>query len=229
MNGSLFNKVKILNVVFDGNSITAGQGVTVNERFPNLLFSDVNLNKWVGGINSNIAVGGQTTADMISRQSSFLYPKFIPGFNNLVIVMEVRNDLQLGATDQQAYDNIKTYCQNCISNGFEVILVNQTPSTGGTPVGRTQPQMETSRQWVRSQILVDFPNATNKPLVYTPGPGITYATLVCDVGGDSVMGNVANCADLSLYQDGTHPSATGHLNLKEIIKRAQEYYISSKL
>jgi lysophospholipase L1-like esterase len=216
-----------VNVIFDGNSICFGQGVTTSQRYANLILDDPTFNSTWLSVKKNISVGGQTTADMISRQLSVLYPnKETRCFRSLVIAMEVRNDLQLGASDSTALSNIKTYCQNLKDNGFDVILINQPPSTGGTPVGRTQAQMEISRQWVRSQILADFPTATGQSLVYLPNTGITYADLVCDIGGDSIMGDVANCASLTYYQDGTHPTATGHSEMAVILKRAVEYYLT---
>lgn len=164
---------------------------------------------------------------MITRQSTYVYPnKEARCLRNLVVAMEIRNDLMLGATDAEAYANMKTYCQNLTDQGFDVMLINQPPSTGGTPVGRTQAEMEVSRQWVRSQILNDFSVPTSQSLIYAPSAGITYAKLVCDVGGDSVMGDVVNCANGTYYQDGTHPAATGHSLMYTILKRGFNYYLS---
>lgn len=143
-----------------------------------------------------------------------------------VFMQEIRNDLQLGASDSAALANIIQACQNATDQGFDVFLIIPPPSTGGTPVGRTQAEMETSRLWVRSQLLGDFPTSIADPYIYLP-TSVTYALCTIDLGDPStIMGNVANCSNLTYYQDGTHPTATGHSLMAPPIINAAEYYLT---
>lgn len=215
---------------FDGNSICAGQGVTTAQRYSDLLWADIDLKQYFIKLQSNIGVGAQNTPDMIVREPGFLYVNLISNCTrNLVVAMEIRNDLKGGEYNAICYSNMVTYCQNAKNNGFDVILVMQPPSTGGadggSPVYRTQAQLEIDRLLVRAMFLADFPNSTSQSLIYRPNI-VTYADILCDVGGDSVMGNVAACADTNYFQDGTHPTALGHSLIAAIIKRAIQYYIT---
>ena len=215
-------KSQFINITFDGNSIVAGQGVSTAARYSDLIMLDTDLVKTFGSVKQNIAVGGQTTVDMITRQSSYLFPYYESRCaRNLVIAMEVRNDLYFGASDATALADIQNYIQYCNDHNFDVIWINQTPSTGGTPVGRTQAQLETSRQWVRSQMLGIYNVSTPIPLLTTDATGRNFNL---DLAGDSIMGDVSYCSNLTYYQDGTHWTSTLHTRAYNYQKPVLQYY-----
>lgn len=209
-------------IVFDGNSLGTGNATPSNTtgwQLQLIKLLDINGNFRCPNWNM-ICIGGQATTAMTSQQAANLFPLYsnTRAFN-IVIAMEVRNDLVFGASTTDAYNHMVTYCQNAKNNGFYVIGVNHTPSQGGSPVGRTQAQLETARQTVRSSFLTDFNVATNYSLVFKPANGITYANLWVDVGGDAVMGDWNNCTDVSLYSDTTHTTTTGATNIATIMAR----------
>lgn len=113
-----------LNIVCDGNSITAGysSGTTnSNSSYPSqmkLFLTKLGITATV----TNIGVGGQTTLNMILDSAS-IDTLIVPGAQNILIASEGANDFFFNnSTVQATYDRFISYCLNRMSAGWYVIV-----------------------------------------------------------------------------------------------------------
>jgi len=110
--------IEDLNLVFDGNSLTAGVGATGAQDYPNYVNNDL-ANKFNSKTFASFGVGGQTTQSMISDATTQIYSKYQSGKQNVLIAWEDANSFNAGRTAQENYDDFKTYFQGAKNAGFE--------------------------------------------------------------------------------------------------------------
>jgi hypothetical protein len=139
-------------IVCDGNSITAG--ASIGYAWPTQLkirspFIDL------GCSILNVAVGGQTTAQMVADavpQVDSLYDKTK---DCILIAWEIGNDLYFGATVETACANFQKYCFDRKAAGWRVIAITVCDRIhpSGTPGGDTGSQYKTkillANTWLR--------------------------------------------------------------------------------
>ena len=131
-------------VVFDGNSMTDG----LYSTYPTKVVATI------GWLNVNIGVSGQTTQGMLTRAAAYVDAEYdaVAHSLNVVVAWEGTNDLKLGATAQEAYDNLVTYCQGRRAVGFKVVILTLLPrQDSGLPV-----DYETSRVTVNTNIRANW-------------------------------------------------------------------------
>lgn len=107
-------------VMFDGNSLMAGQGGTApSAQLLALHPFDINMTSlW-----DNTSVGAQDTLDMIADAAADVDANFVTGVNNYLFVQEVGNDIFTnGATPREAVDNFWDYCDGRRTAGFKVFV-----------------------------------------------------------------------------------------------------------
>lgn len=110
-------------IIFDGNSITNGELTGAGAaNIPNQVAAQLALQKIPGLSVVNVAVGGQTCAQMIADGSSQVAPLREAGRDCILVVSEGGNDISFGATPQQAFQNIRDYCLLRRSEGFYVLI-----------------------------------------------------------------------------------------------------------
>jgi len=139
-----------LNVVLDGDSITTGSRVTIDNSYPeqlkDMLATDTNTFEYL-----SFAHGGDTTEDLTARANT-LDNKLTTTCNKL-IVMVGRNDWShfTSITQEDLYDRINTYVQARVLKGWDVYVMTLLPSLVSTHSG-----FETARTWVNNKMLSDM-------------------------------------------------------------------------
>lgn len=191
------------NILFDGNSIMRrfelGDGLGVLDG----LMTDLGVSKYCA---VNKAISGSTTPELTasatSRIDSF-YDATKSG-KNICVILEVGNDLSLNnPTNQQAYDNLKTYCQARKAVGWKVAVATVLP--------RTNPSTQEPKRLAVNQMIRDA-KAANE----------TWLDAVIDIGGDSVIGVTGANANVTYYPDSLHPSQACYALMKPYFKTALE-------
>lgn len=107
---------------------------------------------------------------------------------------DITNSYPVGGSRAGFLSALATYLDARRTAGMKVVLCTILPSTISN--------FNTER------------NALNTTLVTWAG---SHCDAVADFGGDATMGPDAAAANTGLYADGTHPTATGVTNLKNII------------
>ena len=127
----------------------------------------------------NLGVSGQTTAQMLSDESSQVLPLYdATKARNVLFAFEGINDLFYGASVATAYANLKAYGQAGVGAGFETWLCTGTPrQETGTPA-----DYASKLAALNAMLRADFGAATNLPLVKGRSAGVTYAHRLVDVG-----------------------------------------------
>ena len=124
-----------INLVCDGNSITAGYPWENTEAsYPAQLKKQLNAIGLYCQV-TNIGVSGQTTLQMLADGSTQVPALFKPSMTNVLIACEGGNGILVGDTAQRAYDLFVSYCVNRKSEGWYVITFGnftraETPSWG---------------------------------------------------------------------------------------------------
>jgi lysophospholipase L1-like esterase len=177
-------------LVCDGNSLTAGHGLTTSESYPAQLSALIGA----GWDTRNVGVSAQTTQDMQSdavAQIDALYSG--SRLKNVLVAWEITNDLYFGASAGDALTHFKDYCADRRVAGFTVVAVTVLPrSEGGTPGG-----FEASRATVNAELR----NLANMGV---------YWDAVFDLAADGRLGDAGDEQDLTYYlNDDVHINAAG--------------------
>jgi hypothetical protein len=112
----------IVNIVYDGDSRTTGhtQGFYVDAAIPNILFR----------IN-NIGVSGHSVQQRIDALSTDLYPLYISGHRNIVVIWAGINDTyHESATAATIYSRLQSYCAAVKAAGWDVVLCSEIDAQG---------------------------------------------------------------------------------------------------
>lgn len=198
--GLLKNHASEINVVFDGNSLTVGTGVSAGETYPEQ-FAQFFLGK---STVTNLGVSSQTTQDMLADVASQVQPLYNGAkFDNVAVVWEGTNDLYFGATAAQAYANLVSYCQAVRSYGFKAIILTITPrSNGSTPAS-----FESDRQTVNASIRTNWES---------------FADGIVDVGADVAIGPDDAELNTTYYGDLVHMTVHGYARVGLLVAREIE-------
>lgn len=183
--------------VAEGDSITTGNGVTSYARhYLNNNFGRV----WL----QNVAVGGATIADGISRAATTDalltgYPAY-PSRDKVLSVFFGANNMLVTSTATFLAD-LAGYCDARRAAGWKVALATVLPRGAASGGSGTS---ETWRATVNTEIRTWI--------------GL-HCDAVMDFAADSIMGDFAETA-FTTYWDGVglHPNATGQLRLYDIAK-----------
>jgi lysophospholipase L1-like esterase len=122
-------KVWTHNIMFDGDSITAGHAEDEG-------FYDVRYRSWPYELAqsidnhalkfSNVAISSQTLASMETNAASKVdasYSASIYGTNNILVVFAGTNDINAGADAATTYSRLQTYVASRYSAGWDKIIV----------------------------------------------------------------------------------------------------------
>lgn len=119
------------NLVCDGDSITAGLGLTTPGPYPkNLALSG----SWVV---TNVAVSGNMLSDCITNAPTTVDPLYTPGKKNVVIIWAGTNDFAFGSTVSTVYGRFQTYAAARRAVGWKVVVVTMISRAGNNPNGET--------------------------------------------------------------------------------------------
>jgi hypothetical protein len=185
-------------IVFDGNSITEGAGLGVSGIFPSQVVSNYypGATHWFKKV---LAVGGDTTSNMILRARStdrYYHPR---NSTNILCAWEVSNELAFGVSTNAAYSNYVYYCSQRKATGWKVLAFTVMPRQNG---GAT---FETDRLNVNTLIRSNYLN---------------FADSLVDVATNGFLGCTL-CADTNTYfNGGTHLTAAGHTIVANLVTNA---------
>ena len=192
MTGGLVTQTPV--IVFDGDSLTVGQGTLPYNNFPN---GNDYPSQIVGSLDHrgsyyNIGVGGETAAIMLANAPTNVDTKHVAGANNVVCFEGGTNDLYNGVSAATLEATIVSYCQGRQAAGFKVIVATIVPrSDAGTPGG-----FETARQAVNTYIRTNW---------------TSWANGLADVGNDANIGQAGDQANTQYYNgDNVHPNSNGY-------------------
>lgn len=132
------------NIVVDGNSLS------LSSLWPSDLaaLSPFSTN---GSTVTSVAVGAQTTTNMLSDATTQVDTLIASGKPNIVIAWEIINDLYFGASVATAKANIETYCSGRQAAGFKVVVVNALPTQRANladDLATTQAKLEEMNAWM---------------------------------------------------------------------------------
>lgn len=103
-----------LRVVLDGNSLSiAVNGVPSYGSFLSIPVT-------------NLAIGGQSTRDML-RDFADVEAAYDPAARNRLVVWEATNDLYFGASPDDAVDHLRAYVTRATALGYDVVLLTVLP------------------------------------------------------------------------------------------------------
>lgn len=108
-------------IVADGDSLTVGQGLSAGQEWPALLATDLGGSYSI----SNVAVGGQTQAEMNADAETQVDALFsASNTDNIYVNWASTNDLYYGVDADTTYRRIREGCLRRRAKGFRVVLVN---------------------------------------------------------------------------------------------------------
>lgn len=179
-------------VTCDGDSITAGGGLTGGDTYPAQLDALLETSWEV----FNVGINGQTCEQMQSTRDDADY-YYNPSVGPTVLVcFGGTNDLYFGASATTVQDRIEAYCAASQTVGWKVIVCtllprNDFPGTSSIDKATHESRRQTVNAWLRSN-------------------WATFADALCDIGGNADIGQDGDEEDLTYYQsDKVHPNATG--------------------
>lgn len=184
-------------IVFDGNSLTV---TPIGSEYPRqvaslLVAADYRIQ------TVNVAVSAQTTTNMLRDATEEVDGLYDPARLGLIVVWEGTNDLYFGASPNDAYEHLVTYCQDRKDRGWRVIVLTLLPRSGrGTP-----PTFEADRQTVNAMLRTSWPQ---------------FADVLVDVAADPVIGPARQEVDTTYYADRVHLTTAGNRLVAEYVADA---------
>lgn len=121
-----------VSIVVDGNSLIHGLATvtppnTYSATVPGRLAVNARLN---GVAVQSIGVNGQTTAQMTSRVSAYVTPKWVEGKTNILVVWEATNSIfgPSARTGAQAFADMQAYCSSVLSaHPWRIVILTTLP------------------------------------------------------------------------------------------------------
>ncbi len=175
------------NIVFDGDSLTAGS--TATDPYP----SQVMRGFRTGVECVNLGIGGQRLQEMLSNAPAKVDPLHRSYLGqNVVVIWGGTNDMRHWAHPPEAvYSRLREYCLQRRAAGYAVVVLTMLPRTDGA----YPPNLEADRQ-------------TFNRLIRATWPG--FADALVDMGTDPLVGLQGCELDARLFSpDRVHLNNTG--------------------
>lgn len=131
-------KDRRLQVILDGNSLTAGQGASVPgvTSYPGVLRASLGALGYSTRDVHDSGHGGDTTQRLVDELPALIAPFFDPLYErNALVMFEVRNSSTSGATAEQIIAQHQAYWSLARGVGFWCVVAT-APPTDGDPVGQ---------------------------------------------------------------------------------------------
>lgn len=175
-------------LVFEGDSITFGYGVTTSQRFSEIVANDPRLSEHAAF--TNCAASGNVLSDIVSQYSTEVYP-YRPSAQGTLggyLFVEIgTNDIYFNniSNVNTYFASLVSYWQNAQSDGFQVIAFTIC----------TRDSFTTAQEAIRIQLneLIRSSKIWNK---------------IVDM--DSIL---PDWSDTANFQDGVHPTVAGHYKI----------------
>jgi lysophospholipase L1-like esterase len=182
-----------VNLVFDGDSISAGTGSTpghgLDVQVSDTLGSDVRL--------SNVAVGGRPVSDCLRLYPRLVAPLFNPVSHHNVIVFHAGdNDIGQGRDAAQTYAAFTAYVSMAHQQGWKIVVSTELRSPHLLPP--QEAQLEQYNDSLRQNH--------------------AGADAVVDFDTDPRMTTMSNRLDPLIFRpDGLHPADAGYAILTQML------------
>lgn len=190
--GGTYDWLSDAGIVFDGNSLTAGQGAASGMDYPAQLIALLEALGITGIADYNFGVGGQTTTDMDSDAASQIDTLILPGVQNILFAWEIGNDIYFNGDVSAAQTRFQNYCLARQAAGWTVIVFTLTPRNQSTAFGDDvttyNTKLNSANTWLRAN--------------YTG-----FASGLVDVAADS---RLSDYLDSTYYADGIHHTNLGY-------------------
>jgi hypothetical protein len=190
------DRIESYNIVFEGDSLTAGK------IYPNYVMDMLNLGNDKNVIH-NVATSGQTLyPTMIMDASHQVDTKFLGSdYRNIAVLWAGTNDIFLDPRiDVSAlHESIRDWCNGRKAKGFQVIVCTITPRLdNGTPGC-----FEENRQAINEMIRMHY---------------LEYADGLADFAANPYIGDAGDELDTMYYCDKVHLTPMGNAIVANIVK-----------
>ena len=179
-------------VVFDGDSLTYGQGVTNGTHYPPVTVAATSR-QWHG---VNVAIGGQKLGSMTTAGPTRVDTQYDATREKNVLVIWSSNDLSV-STAAETHDLLEAYCLARQAAGWTVLVCNATP--------RTTSGFNTLRNAYNVLIAANYTD---------------YADGLIDLAADSTIGDDADASNATYYGDGVHMTTAGYAIVAGLVTTA---------
>jgi lysophospholipase L1-like esterase len=188
-------------MVFDGNSLTAGQGASAGMDYPSQLIALLTSSGVAGMETHNFGVSGQQTGSMIADAATQIDPLINVGVQNILFAWEIGNDIYYNGNAVNAENAFQTYCEARRAAGWKVIVFTCPPRNNTTPAGDDvatyNTKLSASNTWIRTNYA-------------------SFADALVDLAADSRLSDYTNMT--YYYTDGVHLSNNGYGVVAELAK-----------
>lgn len=186
------------NIVFDGDSISAGIGSSPGQGLDEQFMRD---GRFAARI-ANVAVSGRPVAECLRLFNANVAPLLIPrARSNLIVFHAGDNDVAMGRSAEQTYAAFTQYVADAHALDWKVIVSTELPRFGFAPD--------------KQRILADY----NRLLL----ANAAGADAVVDVASDPRMADPAARNDPALFNaDRVHPRDTGYAILARMLAAAAQ-------
>jgi hypothetical protein len=111
-------------IIFDGDSLTEGYFLAPSQSYPSQAMRQLPK----GLESANFGISGQTWQDLLRDVRQQVDPLFSPSRPlNLVVVWAGANDMAVGYSAQEIYENARHYCEARRRVGFTVVTATLYP------------------------------------------------------------------------------------------------------
>jgi lysophospholipase L1-like esterase len=186
-------KAKLVNLVFDGDSLTWGHSSKGGQTYPRQTAEGIYATVY------NFGVSGQGSSAMLADAVTQVDAVYEAGKQNFVLAMIGTNDILTGGAPSTTYNNIKAYHDGRRAAGFKTLAFTITPRTGGTD----DAGHNTRRLAVNDLIRANW---------------TTFADALVDVASDPIVGNLANTTNTTYFSDQTHFTNAGYAIIAKLAR-----------
>jgi lysophospholipase L1-like esterase len=180
------------NIIFDGNSLTAGLGSTGGNDYPAQLIASLTALGITGITYQNFGVSSQTTQMMAADAAAQVDTQKRAGVENILFAWEVGNDIYFNGNAATAETDFKNYCLARKAAGWKVIIIGLTPRNQSTDFGDTissyNAKLLAADTWLKANYA-------------------TFADAFVDIRADSRLNDYTNT---TYYYDGIHFKDAGY-------------------
>lgn len=163
-----------------------------------------------------VAVGGQSfQTSLLANAPTNVDKEYTnSSVRNVVSIFAGTNDIIQGRSAAQIYADYQTYGTARKAAGFTVIAFTSMSAENRSEAVRTT---------LNNSLKTDFSVSTAYSGIYLPGPGVTWADVLVDVGSDAHLGcNLCWQAGdaATYYTDNVHLTVAGYTIVKNYVYNA---------
>lgn len=186
-------KAPCVRIVFDGDSIAAGQGASDTGKPDRQFLAALNVPARI----SNVAVGGRPVQDCLRLFGAGVAPLFAPdAAANIIVFHAGDNDIRIGKTAAETYSAFGQYIAAAHSQGWKIVVSTEMQRVDFAPPQRAE-LAEYNRLLLANSVGADA---------------------VVDINADSRFADLSRRTDPAIFNaDRIHPSDGGYAALASLL------------